>query len=412
MNHKFVVRGSMGIFYFPHGATGNNQTGFNQTTPFNPTLDSYLTPAATLSNPFPTGLLQPAGAANGLSTYLGQGVSFYNPNPLAPYSIRFGFDIQRELAKSLVLQVGYIGNHAVHQALNRSLDYTPAQYLSTSPFRDQTTINLLTSNVPSPFANLIPGTNLNGSTVALSQLLMAYPQFTGVTAQAMNDGSTYFNSLNVRLQKRYSHGLTLVANYAYSKLFDKTSRLNASDLSPSKTLDSDDRPHRLVISSSYELPLGKKKLIGSNVPAVVNHIIGGWVFNAILTKQSGQVLSWGSVIYLGGDLQLDPRNIYHAFNTTLFNTNSSQQLANNIRTFPPTFGNLRSNGVYNYDMSFIKDFGIWERVRLQYRAEFFNALNHPQFSAPNLSPTSSTFGTITGQANNPRQIQMALRLTW
>jgi hypothetical protein len=63
-------------------------------------------------------------------------------------------------------------------------------------------------------------------------------------------------------------------------------------------------------------------------------------------------------------------------------------------------------------MSFIKDFGIWERVRLQYRAEFFNALNHPQFSAPNLSPTSSTFGTITGQANNPRQIQMALRLTW
>ena len=96
-----------------------------------------MTPAATLSNPFPNGLQQPAGAANGLSTYLGQSVSFYNYNQAAPYSIRFAFDIQRELAKSLALQVGYIGNHSVHQTLNRSLDYTPAQYLSTSPFRDQ-----------------------------------------------------------------------------------------------------------------------------------------------------------------------------------------------------------------------------------------------------------------------------------
>lgn len=414
--HSMVVRGGVGLMYAPLGDTGNNLTGFNQNTPFNPTNNNYLTPAATLSNPFPAGIQYPAGAAAGMATYLGQSVSFYNPHELEPYSIRWDFDIQKELLKNLLFQAGYIGNHTVHLQVNHSLDYIPPQYLSTEPYRDaaqNATVSLLSGSVANPFYNLIPGVNLGtASTVALSQLLQPYPQFTGVTEQALNDGSSYYHSLNLRLEKRYSQGLTVGANFAYSKLIDQNTLLNSFDPSPVKSLDSIDRPLRGSVVASYELPVGKGKPFASGAPRVVNQIIGGWVINGVFTKQSGAVLSWGNVIYLGGPVGVSPTNIYHTFNTSVFDTKSADQLTDNIRNFPTTFGNLRADGVDNVDASMIKNFTLHERLRIQFRAEFFNALNHPQFSAPNLSPTSATFGTITGQSNNTREIQFALRMLW
>jgi hypothetical protein len=416
LKKSVVVRGAFGLFYFPLGNTGNNLTGFNYTTPFNPTNNGYLTPATTLSNPFPSGIQYPVGAAQGLSTYLGQSVSFYNPHELEPYSIRWDFDIQKELAKNLLLQVGYIGNHAVHLQVNKTLDYIPPQYLSTEPYRDtaqNATVSLLSSNVANPFYNLVPGVNLGtSSTIALSQLLEPYPQFTGVTEQAVNDGSSIYQSLNVRLEKRYAHGLTLGVNYAYSKLLDKTTRLNAFDPSPEKSFDGLDRPQRFSVVGNYDLPFGKGKAIANGAPVVVDKIIGGWVLTSTFTKQSGPVLSWGNVIYLGGPVDVNPTSIYHAFNTAVFDTKSADQLTDNIRTLPTTFGNLRADGVDNIDMSMLKNITLHERLRLQFRAEFFNAMNHPQFSAPNLSPTSTTFGTITGEGNNTRETQFALRLLW
>jgi hypothetical protein len=278
--------------------------------------------------------------------------------------------------------------------------------------RDQTAIDRLTANVPNPFAGLIPDTSLNGSTVARSQLLKAFPQFSGVTEQSMNHGSSYFHLLQVRLEKRFSHGLQLLANYSYSKLLERASLLNAFDAVPEQRVADEDRPQRFIVSASYELPFGRGKAIAGNAGRVWNQMIGGWVVNSIYTRQLGQALSWGNVIYYGGPLNLDARNIDHAFDTTQFNTNSKQQLDQNIRTFPSRFGNLRGDGVNNFDLSAIKNFTLREPLKLQYRAEFFNALNHPTFSSPNTSVTSSNFGYITGQANLPRTIQMALRLIW
>ena len=412
LGSKTVIRGGAGVFVFPLGTTGVNQIGFSQSTALVPTLDSFLTPAATLSNPFPNGIQRPTGSSLGLATFLGKGVKFYNPHPLNPYSIRWNLDIQRELARNLVVELGYTGNHAVHLGVDHELDFIPRQYLSTSPTRDQATIDRLSSNVTNPFSGLVPGTNLNGKTVARSQLLLPYPEFTSILTQADSEGSSYFHELGVRVEQRFSGGLSLLANYLYSKLIEKRSFLNPSDTVLNKRIANEDRPQRLVLSASYDLPFGKgKPWLGSAGP-LVSRLAGGWVLNAIYTVQPGPPLEWGNVIYFGGDIQLNPRNINRAFDTSLFNTNSQQQLASNIRTFPTRFSTLRTDGVNNLDASLLKNIPIKEKLRLQFRFEAFNALNRVEFDSPILNPANSNFGHIQAQSNLPRRIQMALRLVF
>src|SRR5207244_10172567 len=132
---------------------------------------------------------------------------------------------------------------------------------------------------------------------------------------------------------------------------------------------------------------------------LLNRIIGGWSVSEIFTVQGGAPLGWGNVIYLGGDLNYNPRNIDGTFDVTPFNTVSTQQLASNIRTFPQRFSNLRAERINNLDAALIKNIPLFERLNAQFRAETFNTLNHTQFSTPSLSPTSSDFGRVTAQAN-------------
>ncbi|HWB87451.1 MAG TPA: TonB-dependent receptor [Bryobacteraceae bacterium] len=412
LGQKTVIRGGFGIYFFGLGTMGINQPGFSQSTSLVATNDGYLTPAVTLNNPFPDGISQPVGAALGIGTYMGKSVTFANPNPLNPYSVRWTFNVQHELPGKITLEVGYEGNHAVHLSDNVSLDYTPAQFLSTSPVRDQAVINRLSAHVDNPFAGLLPGTTLNGSTTTVASLLTAYPQFTSVTETGMNEGSSYFQMGSVRMEKRFSRGLTLLFNYQYSKMLTRISRLNSSDIQLTKRVAAEDRPQRVVVSANYELPFGKGKSLASNAPKLLNGLIGGWTLNGIYQLQSGPVLSWGNMIYYGGDIQLNPRAVDRAFDITRFNRVSAEQLSQNIRTFPLTFGNLRADGPNNLDLSAIKMFPIHERLNLQFRFEAFNALNHPVFKAPSLSPTSSAFATINSVDNLSRVVQMGLRLTW
>ena len=412
LGSRTVIRGGAGVFFFPIGTIGVNQVGFSQRTSLVASLDGFLTPSATFSNPFPGGIEKPTGSSLGLATFLGKSFSFYNTSPLNPYSIRWDLNIQREVMKNLVLEVGYMGNHAVHLTFDRQLDFVPRSFFSTSPRRDQPVIDRLTSNVTNPFEGLAPGTSLNGSTVSVQQLLRPFPEFTGVRAQARNDGSSYFHMLQVRVEKRYSMGLQFLGNYQYSKMIERRSLLNDFDTVPEKRVSDDDRPQRFVLSGSYELPFGRGKPLGASAGPLLRRAIGGWIVSAIYTWQPGQVLGWGNVIYLGGDLNINPRNVDGAFDTTRFNTSSREQLDSNVRTFPSRFGNLRQDATNNMDYSVLKDTGITEKLKLQYRCEFFNGLNHATFDAPRLSPTASNFGKITRTTNVARRIQMALRLVW
>jgi hypothetical protein len=419
-DNRTVIRGGFGVFVTPLGISnslGLNQQGFSGTTQFVATNNNYLSPANTLSNPFPNGFLQPAGG--NIGTFLGQQVKFFNPNVLNPYSLRWNFGVQRQLPKQFVLEVVYIGNHSVHLFVtDRNSNAIPRQYLSTLPSRDLATINLLGSPVTNPFLGLLPNSsNLNGATVNLSQLLVPFPQFptgSGVDMQDSNAGESYFHSLNLRLQKRLTHGLSIINNFTYSKMIERNSYLNETDLAPEKRVSADSRPLRESLAMTYELPVGHGKAFDPG-NRFVKALLAGWGMNGVLSLQSGPPLSWGNDdIYYGGPLHLQSHQPNGpAFDTTQFNTASSQQLGSHIRTFDTYFNNLRRDPTKNLDVSMLKKFSLGERKYLQLRFESFNTTNRVTFSAPaQLNPTNSAFGLISGQANNPRKIQIGARLVW
>lgn len=432
---KTVIRGGFASFFVPIVIQGNgelnsgttvslNQAGFSQTTQLVATNDTYLTPASTLSNPFPNGILSPAGSANGAATFLGQQVAFFNPHVRNPYDLRWNFSIQRQLPGQFVVEVAYIGNHGLHLPINTQLDYIPRQYLTTSVFRDNTVNSLLTGTVTNPLKGLVPNSSaLNGSTVALQQLLIPFPQYpvpgtpastsNGLLMQGNGAGSSYSQGMYVRLQKRLTNGLTLISNFSYSNTIERVSYLNDSDLAPEKRVSSDSRPLREVVSATYDLPVGRGKPLNLR-SGIGNSLLGGWKLNGNLTLQSGPVITgWGNVIYLGGPLNLNPYQPNGAsFDTSRFVTASNQQPVFNVRTFDTQFGNLRRDASKNLDLSMDKNFLFGERRYLQLRFETFNTTNRVTFGGPTLTVTSTAFGTITTQSNSPRSVQLGARVVW
>jgi len=411
LHQNTVFRAGFGVFNNSIGAylTGPT-TGFSQTTTLVPTNDSYVTPYGTLSNPYPAGIMTPVGSALGINSNLGNSISYYTSNITNPYSVRWNFDVQHQIGKDMMLQVGYVGNKQVHGTLSNAVSSTPLlPYLSRSPFRDQATINALAAVVANPFAGLLPGTSLNGSTTSVATLLQAFPEFTAVTQSNSNPGWGTFNELSVMFQKRFSRGIQATVNYQHSRQLNSYQN-NAGDYRLSYGPTSGDFPDHFVITGSYELPFGHGKQFLRDAGRPLDLVVGGWVLNSIYTWEIGGALSWGNVIYLGGPLNMAPRDLQQAFDVTRFDRVSADQLSQNYRTFPQMFNNLRSDAANNVDLSMLKNFRITEQVRAQFRFEAFNAFNRTQFAAPNLSPTSAAFGTITGQANTSRQIQLGLKL--
>jgi hypothetical protein len=415
---KTVLRGGYGIYYEPLGIVNVqvNQTGFNSSTAFVGTQDNGITYIANLTNPYPGGFSPALGASGGASTFLGQNISFFNPGLTNPYMQRWQFAVQQQLPGKSLLEASYVGNRGTRLRATQDLDPVPRQYFSTLPARDQTTINLLNSQVANPFYPLLPRTNLASTTVALSQLLRPYPQFTGITA-AMNAGFSWYHALQVRTEKRLSNGLSAQYSFTWSKFMQATSYLNPTDPRPEKVISDLDRPFRHVVAGIYELPFGRgKALVPGN--RVVSTAIGGWQMQGVFTWQSGQALGFGNALLLPGQTMADvllpagQRSVAQWFNTAPFNRNSSQQLASNIVTLSSAFSGLRAPVVNNFDLSLLKNTRVKERWQAQFAAQFINALNHPQFTAPITTPTSSAFGQLTGSYNWQRIIEFGMKVSF
>jgi len=418
---KTVLRAGYGIFYEPLSAErlDSRQQGFSQSTTLVASHDNGLTFRGTLQNPFPDGIREPAGASLGLRTFLGQDLIVLLPSNYSGYMQRWSFNIQQELPWRTLLEVGYLGNRGTSLSFNRPFDTMPAQYLSKSPERDQATIDYLSRAYPNPFAGMpeFAGTNLQGANTTRAQLLRPYPHFTAVTA-ATNEGYSWYHSMQVRFDKRFSGGFTVQGSYAWSKFMEATTLLNDADLRPHEAISTLDRPHRVTMSGIWELPLGKGRRWLNGGPAVLDYTAGGWSFNWIFQAQSGQPLDWGNVLFRGDikDIVLPDgqRTVDRYFNTEAgFEKSAQRQLASNLRTFPQRLSGVRGPGFSTWDMSIIKRVNITEKLKLEFRAEAQDALNQAVFSNPNTSPTNTLFGQINSvQGSAQRRVTLGGKLLW
>ena len=427
LSNRTVLRGGFGIYYLPQAFFGG-VAGFAQDTPYTATLGggaNQFIPANSLSNPFPSGLLNPSNADLGLATFAGQSVVFVNPDRRIPRAHQWSFGVQHQLPWSVKLDVSYVGSRTydVNTGDNqtggaRNINVNSAQQIEQ--FRQDA--NYFNQSVRNPFAGLLPG-SLGAATVPRSQLLKPYPQFGDVTFVGESIGKIWYDALQLSVEKRYSQGLTLVLAYTWSKNLESVAFLNNQDPTTTKVITSNDRPHRVVLSGVYELPFGRGRLIGRDVGRGWNMLIAGWEYNFIGTIQSGTPVDLPGNVDLIGNPVVSDQDFARWFNGCVAPISGNatcsdpawrlRNTGNTLRTTPLRAGWIRVPTRPQWDMSFNKRIYFTERYSVQARLEAFNVFNSPIRSGPVTDPTRSDFGTIPlGQSNIPRQVQLGFKLNF
>ncbi len=430
---RTVIRSGFAILY--HSQIGEASVApsdsFSASNPMLATIDGAH-PFNTLSNPFPNGIAGPTQGSLGYLTNVGQAAYAIlgSNSDKIPYLMQWNLNIQHELPGKVVIEVGYTGSRGTQ--LNRppiDINEINPQYI---PLGNQ--LNQLVTN---PFYGVagIPSTSILAQpTVQLGQLLRPFPQFTTVTAYDRNGANSKYNGATVRVEKRFSQGLTLIGSFTGSKLMDDFSGIPTwlgsgpardrtyYDTHREWAVNEEDVPRRLVITYNYELPFGAGKPWLTH--GVAKQIAGGWQLSSIHTFSAGipiQVLNGTAYTAFssgtqrpnstGKSAELSGRaedRLTRWFDTSQFTNPAPFTLGNVGRTLP----DVRTDGITQWDFSVRRNFTIFkERVHLEYQAFFKNFLNHPDFAHPQRDFTSPDFGKITATATTPRliQVQLALR---
>lgn len=440
---KLVLRGGFGITYMPTFDPPGN-AGFSSSTAYVSSNNGGQTPATSLSNPYPSGLVEPTGSSLGLETLLGQsfGPVDYGHEPPKLYFGAVGVEYQLPL--SSVLDVAYVANASRKYQVSKGINSLPAQYL-TGPGAAST----LNASCANPMAGLIPSnSSLNGSTILCQYLLDPYPEFSpgGITDYDWPLGTTSYNSMQVSFRKRLSHGLSLMASYTWGKEMNQTNYLNNQALFTTADLYRMEAstPNRIFNAAGiYEFP----------TPFRTNRIsslmLGGWQLNADIRTNDGSLISTPS----GGGLYIDQlvhtpsaaphmRSMMHEFNTCYIDTTGTihaggeintagacaygdpgpawQEVSSSFTLRTPAYGyymhDIRTQVYPVADASLFKKFVVHERFNFELRGEFFNVFNKVNWGSPNTTLTStgsSGFGTLAeSQANDPRIGQVTARVNF
>lgn len=430
-----VIRTGYGIFFLPNdisfNTAPNNDVVNAYTTPFVGTLDGSITPFDKLSNPFPNGIIQaPGHSANVDQLFLGQGIAAPITGDPPAYMQQWNFDVQHEFAGGILVDGAYAGSKGTHlPTTSQQVDQLPVQYMSLGAAA-------LQQQVANPFFGKVTLGPLSQPTVAYGQLLRPYPEYNGVSITAPKNRDSIYHSAQLKVEKRFPHGGSILGAYTWSKLLTNTDTLtswleangaggvqNNYNLRAERSLANYDVAHRLVVSYVYDLPFGKSQQFLSSMNSVVNRVVSGWSFQGVSTFQSGTPLNLTTAVNLtnsfgGGsrpnstgksaELQGAAQGrLNQWFDTSQFTSPAAATFGNVGRTLP----DVRSHGVANWDMAFVKNTDlVHERVGLQFRTEVFNLFNRVQFGYPGTALGNSNFGVISSQANNPRLVQFALRL--
>lgn len=441
---KSTVRTGYGIFYLPISVENLGSIGFNYSiTSGQPNL---RVPTVLLNDPFPSGVPPIIGMSQGALSLMGQGITAVPGQITSSYNQLWNFAVQHQLGSNWLSEIAYIGSHGVHLPNNTyNLNQLDPKWQALGN-------TALTQMVPNPFLGIItdPLSPLSRPTVARSRLLKPFPQYDSIflSRPLANFGTSSYHSLQLKLQRRFSNGLALLTHYTWSKMMDTGgvgSGIASSDATPiqniynlaaERSLSDQDVPHRFVLVATYELPIGRHKMLGSKLPRTLDLLVGGWQTNGAYTWQRGTPLSIigmnrmniGNAIMRAGrrpgvdphlDIGVAQDNIRAGrvwFNTAaFFDPNeypigqdfSSQYVLGDVSR---TLGSVRRDNYRNLDFSLFKSFIISEPMRFQLRLEAFNVFNTVVFGTPETSVSSTQFGHITSQANTPRKIQVAMRI--
>jgi hypothetical protein len=418
---KTVVRSAFGIFYHYPYTEGTLAMPLNppwggaayiyppNTGPFDPVTGQAVVPVTSITTGFP---------ANAPFTLADTSLLFlYDEAPTKwfyPYTLNWNFAVQQELGAQTVLEVAYAGTKGNH-ILAGTDDNQPYP----------------TSNPNSPAQDRRP-----------------YPNF-GTFGWVHTMGKSNYNALQVKVEKRYSHGLTFLAGYTWAHSIDlaplcvlANNTADASDCfrdprnrQADRGNSSYDVRHRFVLSWLYELPWGRGRAFGGNWPGALDRVLGGWRIAGITQFQSGFHFTPGASLIVSGSPSysgLDRPNLLG--NPTDFSYGQDIQTAlgcpaghKSIQCFfnpaafgyanPGEFGNAGRNivegpSLVGVDFALHKDFRITENKQLQFRTEFFNLPNSPSFGNPNQILESSTFTRLRSTVISPRDIQFALKFVF
>jgi len=470
---KTVLRGGAGILYGPlqyddFGGSMNagykSNPGFNSKNGFDP---SFVIDSGYPAFPAPPNL--DPGQFNG-SFLPGSYIEKKAGRPAAVYN--YTMQVQQELAKDLILSIGYVGSQAQNlQANNQNINNIPYEDIKLGKELGTQLMNN-SYGVPVPFSGYF---NLWGNGVQIQQALRPFPQYDFIDSGCCLEatGHSSYNALLLSLSRRYRDGLSLQVSYTWSKnLNDTDSALpntnpgqpqvqNPSNLHEEKAISIQDITNTFVLSPFYELPFGRGKAFLNHGP--VTYILGGWQVGAILRYQDGQPMAFcctagipgwqnstrynlvpdvpiKSAVYKGGWKHIDPFNTVNGTdpNVNSFfngsNTNSAMAYHNGsakpafidqvaaVNASPdnlpyslgntPRVTNIRMPAWMNEDFSVIKTIPIHENVTFELKFEFLNAFNRHLFGSPDSNPADYTFGIPTYQANSPRAIQVTGRLSF
>ena len=398
LDSKTVIRTGYGIYRTYFEPMGDTQFISNN-PPFAYSVGltgSQTAPALILSQGPPAGAVSLAHAT-------GLTFSEYPTNPKRAFAQQWNLNVQRELAKNWMLQVGYSGEKGVHLINRYDGNFAPPKAGNINANRPiQSAIIPPTDQVVSPLGGI------------------NYYTFTG---------NSNYQAMVVQLEKRFSKGLTITSAYTWSKAIGDICSDSADGSSPNcgfqdpynmraeKALDNQNEGQRFVASVLYDIPYGHGRKYGSQLNRVVNAFLGDWQIGGIVTRHSGlpyTIIDSGNPANTGsitiesrpnlvGNPYSVPWTVQQAFNTAAFAT---QPLY--------TYGSLGRNTmslpyVGNLDLILAKVFSVTERVRLQGRFEVFNSTNTPPFtSAPGAALGTNNFG-VTSSAGAPRQLQFGLK---
>ena len=457
LDSKTVVRGGFGIFWIPLDTSwGNNplndpvnsiQTQYSGSSGSINANSNTLVPSNTITTPWPNFIQPPGRDPSYAADLLGQGISVIaTPEYKYGYTEQWNLDIQRTLPGGFFADIAYAGTKGTHlptftQQIDQLGDGYFVQAAAQAASGQTAAISVQVAN---PFASVAsPGSPLSNATIPAGQLLRPYIAYDGMQIAGGGSFDSSYHSLQATVQKRFPKGGTLLGAYTWAKLLSNTDSITSwlegggiggiqdnNNLRSEKSLSSQDVPQRLIISYVLDLPIGHGQPYLASLPVVAEKMIGGWGVDGNTTFQKGfpvninasqnQYLSGFGVGTLrpnvvSGVKKATSGSVDARAKGGWINPGAFSQPA------PYTFGSesrvdssLRAQGIGNYDFALFKNtkFGPGEKLGFQFRTEFFNIFNHPQFGPPANSYGAANFGAVTSQTNNPRLVQFAAKVVF